>query len=141
GVYMCTIRVEYELKPFTCSSCKVFGHGLDECHKKIVSNVMKNLKNPRQTTIQSSAGMGVASSSIGTTLIAERIDKFETQMIEGKLLFVDDDGKPLSKVVCTVNADSDSEVKEVFDEHTSSLQLVRISTIITLAMKVPKLIT
>ncbi|GJS23979.1 putative ribonuclease H-like domain-containing protein, partial [Tanacetum coccineum] len=31
----------------------------------------------------------------------------------GKLPFVDDDGKPLSKVVCTVNADRDSEVEEV----------------------------
>nr|GEY67209.1 hypothetical protein [Tanacetum cinerariifolium] len=38
-------------------------------------------------------------------------------MIEGKLLLVDDDRKPLLKVVSTVNADSNSEVEEVFDEH------------------------
>ncbi|GJX40773.1 putative reverse transcriptase domain-containing protein [Tanacetum coccineum] len=67
----------------------------------------------------SSAGKGATSSSISTAPIAERIDKFETQMIEGKLLFVDDDVKPLKKVVCTVNADNDSEVEEVFAEHSS----------------------
>ncbi|GKE49231.1 hypothetical protein Tco_1480489 [Tanacetum coccineum] len=31
-----------------CSSCKVFGHDRDECPKKIVLDVMKNLSNPRQ---------------------------------------------------------------------------------------------
>ncbi|GKC18887.1 RNA-directed DNA polymerase, eukaryota, partial [Tanacetum coccineum] len=68
--------------------------------------------------ISSSAGKGVASSGISTSPIAERIDKFERQLIEGKLLLVDDEGKPLPKVDSTVNADSDSEVEEVFDEHT-----------------------
>ncbi|GJU83014.1 hypothetical protein Tco_1285379 [Tanacetum coccineum] len=48
GFSMCTILIEYERKPPRCSSCKVFGHVLDECHKKIVSDVLKNLKNPRQ---------------------------------------------------------------------------------------------
>ncbi|GJT53513.1 hypothetical protein Tco_0988567 [Tanacetum coccineum] len=37
----------------------------------------------------------------------------------GKLLLVDDDGKPLPKVVSTVNVDSDSEVEEEFDEYTT----------------------
>ncbi|GJS73396.1 hypothetical protein Tco_0706237 [Tanacetum coccineum] len=59
----------------------------------------------------------VASSSISTTHIVERIDKIERQNIDGKLTLVDDDGKPLPKVVFTVNADSDSEVEEVVDEH------------------------
>ncbi|GJR78576.1 hypothetical protein Tco_0149361 [Tanacetum coccineum] len=40
-------------------------------------------------------------------------------MIEWKLLPVDDDEKPFLKVVSTLNADSDSEVEEVFDEHTT----------------------
>ncbi|GJT81547.1 hypothetical protein Tco_1055889 [Tanacetum coccineum] len=40
-------------------------------------------------------------------------------MIEGKLMLVYDDSKPLPKVVSTVNADSDSEVEEVFNEHVS----------------------
>ncbi|GJY87015.1 reverse transcriptase domain, reverse transcriptase zinc-binding domain protein [Tanacetum coccineum] len=48
GFYMCTIRVDYEWKPPRCSSCKVFGHVLDECPKNIISDVVKSLKNPRQ---------------------------------------------------------------------------------------------
>ncbi|GJX98838.1 hypothetical protein Tco_0355857 [Tanacetum coccineum] len=42
-----------------------------------------------------------------------------TWLIEGKLLLVDDDEKPLLKVLATVNIDSDSEVEEVFDEHAT----------------------
>ncbi|GJS54480.1 hypothetical protein Tco_0627842 [Tanacetum coccineum] len=49
----------------------------------------------------------------------ERIDKLQRKLIEWKLLLVDDDGKPLLKVVSTVNANGDSEVEEVFDEHTT----------------------
>ncbi|GKA18655.1 hypothetical protein Tco_0698570 [Tanacetum coccineum] len=43
-------NVEYEWKPPKCSSCKVFGHILNEFPKKIISDVAKNLKNPRQAT-------------------------------------------------------------------------------------------
>nr|GEV05930.1 hypothetical protein [Tanacetum cinerariifolium] len=50
--------------------------------------------------------------------LVQRIDK-ERQLIDEKLLFVDDDGKLLPKVVSTINADSDSAVEEVFDEHTT----------------------
>ncbi|GKE26539.1 hypothetical protein Tco_1441923, partial [Tanacetum coccineum] len=121
----------------------VFGHVLNECPKKIVSDVVKNLNNPRQATRgvsvgtnvrfkstkqiykpvsnkngaitggkRNSAGKGVASSSIITTPIAVRIDKFEKQLMEGKLL-VDDNGKPLPKIVFTVTADSDSKMEEL----------------------------
>ncbi|GJT63665.1 hypothetical protein Tco_1015145 [Tanacetum coccineum] len=48
GFYICTIRVKYEWKPPSCSSCKGLGHVLDECSKNIGSNVAKNLKNPRK---------------------------------------------------------------------------------------------
>ncbi|GKD14273.1 hypothetical protein Tco_1198680 [Tanacetum coccineum] len=37
--------------------------------------------------------------------------------IDGKLTLVDDDGKPIPKVVYTVNEDSDSEVEDVVDDH------------------------
>nr|GEY24546.1 reverse transcriptase domain-containing protein [Tanacetum cinerariifolium] len=84
---MCTIRVEYWWKPSRCSSCKLVGHILNECPKKIVSDVMKNLSNPRQATRDVSIGQ------------------------KGNFLFMDDDGKPLPKVVSTLNADS--ETKEV----------------------------
>nr|GEU69703.1 hypothetical protein [Tanacetum cinerariifolium] len=46
GFNMCIIHVEYEWKPPICSGYKVFGHVLNECSKKIVSNV----NNPRQAT-------------------------------------------------------------------------------------------
>ncbi|GJR45896.1 hypothetical protein Tco_1313999 [Tanacetum coccineum] len=55
----------------------------------------------------------VTSGSPSATPIAERIDKLERKMIDGKLMLVDDDGKPLSKVASTVNANSDSEVEDV----------------------------
>nr|GFB29810.1 hypothetical protein [Tanacetum cinerariifolium] len=59
----------------------------------------------------------VASSSTSTTLIVKRIDKIERQIIDEKLILVDDDGKPLPKVVFTENMDSDSEVEDVVDDH------------------------
>ncbi|GJT89155.1 hypothetical protein Tco_1070872 [Tanacetum coccineum] len=43
-----TIHVEYKRRPPRCSSFKVFSHVLDECSKKIVSDVLKNSKSPRQ---------------------------------------------------------------------------------------------
>nr|GEY87494.1 RNA-directed DNA polymerase, eukaryota, reverse transcriptase zinc-binding domain protein [Tanacetum cinerariifolium] len=47
GCTRSTIRVENEWTPLECLSCMVFCHVLDECPKKIVSNVLKNLKNPQ----------------------------------------------------------------------------------------------
>nr|GEU86645.1 hypothetical protein [Tanacetum cinerariifolium] len=50
GFYMCTIHVEYEWKPTRRSSCNVFSHVLEEYPKNIISDVVKNLKKPRQAT-------------------------------------------------------------------------------------------
>ncbi|GJX74194.1 hypothetical protein Tco_0312789 [Tanacetum coccineum] len=55
--------------------------------------------------------------NVSTTLIVERIDKLERQIIDGKLTLVDDDRKPLPKVISTVNAYSESEVEKVVNEH------------------------
>ncbi|GJU12142.1 hypothetical protein Tco_1134538, partial [Tanacetum coccineum] len=41
----------------------------------------------------------------------------ERQVIDGKLTFVDNDDKPLAKVVSMVNEDSNSEVEDVVNEH------------------------
>nr|GEV98780.1 retrovirus-related Pol polyprotein from transposon TNT 1-94 [Tanacetum cinerariifolium] len=112
--YMCTIRVEYEWKPLRCSCCKVFGHVRDECPKKIVSDVVKNLKNHRLATKEKKAEVsrqGVSNSNpfdalssiendndLGTNKGNSSSDgKGAKQLIEGKLLLVDDDGKPLPK--------------------------------------------
>ncbi|GKD66044.1 hypothetical protein Tco_1308152 [Tanacetum coccineum] len=169
GFYMCTIVVEYEWKRPKCSSCKVFGHILDECPKNIVSDVMKNLKNPRQASRVVYVGPNVgfkptkqvyrpvsnknnANTSTGKKKqdkvsrkeinnsnpfdainSVENDDDFGTnggnsksagkgansgiQVIDGKLTFVDNDDKPLAKVVSMVNEDSNSEVEDVVNEH------------------------
>ncbi|GKE92545.1 hypothetical protein Tco_1573640, partial [Tanacetum coccineum] len=85
----------------------------DEVSRKEVSN-----SNPFDALNLVENNDDFASSGISTTPIVERIDKTERQNIDGKLTLVYDDGKPLPKVVFTVNADSDSEVEEVVDEHT-----------------------
>ncbi|GJU44623.1 hypothetical protein Tco_1201889, partial [Tanacetum coccineum] len=130
GFYMCTIRVECEWKPrqvtrgvpvgpnVSCKSTKQIYKPVSNKNGAIISGKKKQVEVSRQENL-SSAGKGVASSTISTTPIAERIDKFERQLIEGKLLLVDNNGKPLPKVVSMVNSDSNSEVEEVFDEHAT----------------------
>ncbi|GJX47573.1 hypothetical protein Tco_0272763 [Tanacetum coccineum] len=60
--------------------------------------------------------LNMASSRTCTTPKAQRIDKIERQIIDGKLTLVDDGGNPLPKVVSTKNVDSDSEVEYVVDD-------------------------
>nr|GEW81185.1 hypothetical protein [Tanacetum cinerariifolium] len=57
--YTCNVRVEYEWKPPRCVSCKVFGHGQNECPKNIASGMAKNLKKPSQAPRGVSVGMNV----------------------------------------------------------------------------------
>nr|GEV20486.1 hypothetical protein [Tanacetum cinerariifolium] len=57
--------------------------------------------------------LNVAHGSSSNTLIADKIDKLERQILDGKLMFVDDDGNSL---VPTCNVDNDNEVEVVFDE-------------------------
>ncbi|GJT88268.1 retrovirus-related pol polyprotein from transposon TNT 1-94 [Tanacetum coccineum] len=69
--------------------------------------------------ISNSADKGTINVSSSNTPIAEKIDKIERKISEGKLRFVDDDGNPL---VPTGIVDNDSEVEVVFDE-TANLRL------------------
>nr|GEX47162.1 copia protein [Tanacetum cinerariifolium] len=62
--------------------------------------------------------LNVESSCTSTTHIVERIDKVERQIIDEKLTLVDDDGKPLPKVVSTKNMDSNSKIEDVVDDLT-----------------------
>ncbi|GJW76272.1 hypothetical protein Tco_0137954 [Tanacetum coccineum] len=84
---------------------------VDKCPNEIVSDVVKNLYNPRQAVrgtnegILKSAGkrsLYVAPGSSSTTPIAERIDKLKRQILDVKLMFVNDDGKSLYKADSTV---------------------------------------
>ncbi|GJW31731.1 hypothetical protein Tco_0051763 [Tanacetum coccineum] len=130
GFSMCTIHVEYEWKPPRCSTCKVFGHVLDDYPKRIISDFLMNVKNHRQVVrgVQNGPntsgnkkqdGLNSQESSKAfdrptTTFIAERINDLERQMLDGKLVLVDDDEKPLKKIDSLVDSDSDSnsEVEE-----------------------------
>ncbi|GJW76326.1 retrovirus-related pol polyprotein from transposon TNT 1-94 [Tanacetum coccineum] len=42
-----TIRVEYEWRPSRCDTCKIFGHTIDGCPKKVMVNPRVNLTNDR----------------------------------------------------------------------------------------------
>ncbi|GJU03985.1 zinc finger, CCHC-type containing protein [Tanacetum coccineum] len=75
------------------------------------SGTIKQVKLSRQE-----GSLAVAPGSSSTTPIAERIDKLEKQILDGNLMFVDDNGKPIYKADSMVNADSDIEVEEVFNE-------------------------
>ncbi|GKE37698.1 hypothetical protein Tco_1461103 [Tanacetum coccineum] len=121
GFYKFNICVKYLWKPTRCLSCKVFGHILDECPKKIISDVVKNLKSPRQATrgdvgFKSTKQIYRPVSNNNGSITSGKKSKLKC-LDKRKLLLVDDDGKSLLKVVSTVNADSDSEVEEVFNEH------------------------
>ncbi|GJT61910.1 hypothetical protein Tco_1005443 [Tanacetum coccineum] len=121
GYIMRTIHVEYKWTLPRYSITKVFGHVLNESPKKSISNVLKNLKNPRQVVkgvqndddldtngrnsklAEEGVNSGVVSSTHGSSPVAP------------KLMLVNDDGKPLNKVD-PVNADSNSDVEVAYDE-------------------------
>nr|GEV70623.1 proteasome subunit beta type-4 [Tanacetum cinerariifolium] len=92
--------------------------------------MLKNLKNPGQVVrgiqgansgmVSSTYGFSLVSSgSPNTTPLAKRINNLERQMLDGKLLLVNDDGKLLNKVdYDPVNADNDNDVEMAYDETT-----------------------
>ncbi|GJX40911.1 ATPase, F1/V1/A1 complex, alpha/beta subunit [Tanacetum coccineum] len=84
--------------------------GTNEGHSK------SDGKGPNPDMYPSDQGfLNVACSS--TTPIVERIDEIERQIIDGQITLVDDDGKPLTKVVSMTIVDSDSEVEDAVDHH------------------------
>ncbi|GJS92247.1 putative reverse transcriptase domain-containing protein [Tanacetum coccineum] len=141
GYYTCSIRVEYELKPPRCASCKVFGHVQEEYPKNIGSserrilrrlvkllkstaNTSENKKNnaePTNKVSKTNPFENVDSSSPSTTPIIEKIDKIEKLIIDGKVTLVDDEGKPLEKVDYSGDYDNEEEVASVDNEMTSLL--------------------
>nr|GEX90555.1 putative reverse transcriptase domain-containing protein [Tanacetum cinerariifolium] len=101
---MIELRADEELKDtIVVAMLKLF----DACPKKIVSDVVQNLINPRQAT-------------------TEMIDKFKRQLIEGKLLLVDDDGKPLPKKERKQDDDYDPYDDDLYDSHDMSDNLQAI---------------
>nr|GEV63905.1 hypothetical protein [Tanacetum cinerariifolium] len=120
GFILSIICVEYVWAPPRCLGCKVFGHILDECRKKITSCISKNSKMSRQpgcgppvqmtnkdTTpnlnsfdalsnlMDEEEGGGNQTLSTNAIPIVVRINDLERHMLDGKLVVVDDHGKPL----------------------------------------------
>ncbi|GKD44581.1 putative endopeptidase, NLPC/P60 domain, LRAT-like domain protein, partial [Tanacetum coccineum] len=62
------------------------------------------------------------SKSARNTPIIDETDKLERQILDGKLMFVDDDENPL---VATGNVDSENDVEVVFDETTMLMASMR----------------
>nr|GEV95997.1 hypothetical protein [Tanacetum cinerariifolium] len=138
GHYTYNVRVEYEWERLRCSSCKVFGHIHEECPKNTSVGEKKTVKKPSQTSrvdndvefgtnggttnLVNNEATSSGSSFLNTdndgefasnTSIAEKVDKIERQICEGKLRLLDNDGNSL---VPTGIVESDSEVEVVFDE-------------------------
>ncbi|GKD33866.1 hypothetical protein Tco_1249375, partial [Tanacetum coccineum] len=65
----------------------------------------------------------VASGSPNTNVLAVKINNLERQLLDGKLMLVGDDGKPLTKVD-PFNANSDNDVKVAYDE-TAQFMAIR----------------
>ncbi|GJV27063.1 hypothetical protein Tco_1383511 [Tanacetum coccineum] len=66
---------------------------------------------------------GVQEEEQSSTHLVEKINMFEQQLLEGKCMLVDDDGKPLEKVDSSGNHDSEDEVEPADNEMTSYLAL------------------
>ncbi|GJR33358.1 putative endopeptidase, NLPC/P60 domain, LRAT-like domain protein [Tanacetum coccineum] len=66
--------------------------------------------------------LNVVHGSSSNTPIIDKTDKLECQILDGKLMFVDDDGNPL---IATGNVDSESDVEVVFDETTNLMASMR----------------
>ncbi|GKD40980.1 retrotransposon protein, putative, ty1-copia subclass, partial [Tanacetum coccineum] len=154
GNYICNVRVEYEWKPPRCASCKVFGHIHEEYSKNAGAGKKKTVKKPSQllevfrnkkkgveptieldnnanlvnseATSSGSSFKNVDNSSSGTTLILEKIGKFEELLTNGQAILMDDAGNPLKKVEFSGDYDSEDEVASVDNDMARSLALERV---------------
>ncbi|GJU36900.1 hypothetical protein Tco_1185254 [Tanacetum coccineum] len=98
---------------------KVFKPGLLVYHA-IHDNKLVTLEENLKENISS------GSSSTTTAPIVEKIDKLERLIIDGKLTLMGDEGKPLEKVDCLGDNDSEDEVEPVDNEMASFLASKRI---------------
>ncbi|GJT23068.1 putative ribonuclease H-like domain-containing protein [Tanacetum coccineum] len=119
GFYLCTIRVEYEWKPPSGKKKQ------DAVPKQEVSNsnpfdALNSIENNDDLGTNGGnsksvrkGSLNVAHGSSSNIPVIDKINKLEHQILDGKLMFVDDDGNP---IVPTGNVDSESEVEVVFSE-------------------------
>ncbi|GJZ37568.1 hypothetical protein Tco_0583759 [Tanacetum coccineum] len=109
-----SVRVDYEWKPPRCGMCMIFGHDDKLCLKWVVGIPMndgfrtdKGTKKEGQSVIH----------------IVDKINVLEKQILECKLVLVDDDRKPLEKVDYPGDLGNDDEVEPVDNEMTTFLEL------------------
>nr|GEU67457.1 RNA-directed DNA polymerase, eukaryota, reverse transcriptase zinc-binding domain protein [Tanacetum cinerariifolium] len=125
---MVKLQVDVELKDTIVVDVLKFaggGHILDECPKKIVSDVLKNPRQAIRGGVVGSKTLPEAFGSPTTTPLGKMINDLERQMLDEKLVLVGADGKPLKRVNDSVITNYDSEVEEVFNETLVS-ELVNI---------------
>ncbi|GJT86370.1 hypothetical protein Tco_1068087 [Tanacetum coccineum] len=133
GEVLHTIMVEYEWEPPRCVVCMLFGHVDILCSKRSVGKPKKqhtNLDASHGTNVDSKVLLKPKKPVTSLDQMRGRLIQ-ESRMIEGKLVLLGDDEKPLkpckptplssSNVISKkaddlVNEDSDSEVEEVYDE-------------------------
>ncbi|GJU63380.1 hypothetical protein Tco_1245215 [Tanacetum coccineum] len=75
----------------------------------------------QETNSSGSSFWNVESSSPSTTPIIEKIDKIKKLIIDRKVTLVDDEGKPLEKVVSSCNYNCEDKVASVDNEMASFL--------------------
>ncbi|GJR41340.1 hypothetical protein Tco_1217024 [Tanacetum coccineum] len=81
-----------------------------------------NVENPvikEVATVSKATTYGIHEKGQNSTFIIDKIDNLEKQILEVKLVFVDDDEKPLEKVNYSGNTSSKDEV-ELVDNETAS---------------------
>ncbi|GJY55068.1 reverse transcriptase domain-containing protein [Tanacetum coccineum] len=105
-----------------------FSHVLNEFPKNIVSDVLKNLKNPRQAVSDSNPFDALNTienddeldTNVGNSMLVEKGANFDVvsyaQWTSSEAL--DDDRHPIENVDDPINADGDSEVDEMLNKTT-----------------------
>nr|GEU53802.1 hypothetical protein [Tanacetum cinerariifolium] len=87
---------------------------------------MWSLQYGKKANSSGSLFWNMKSSSTSTTPIVEKIDNIKRLIIEGKATIVDDEGKPLVKVVSLGDHDSDDEVASVDNDMAKFLALKKV---------------
>ncbi|GJW40856.1 hypothetical protein Tco_0066701 [Tanacetum coccineum] len=104
-----TIRIEYEYEPPRSSTCLIFALN-DE------NLIIKEVETGSMATTS-----GTQEEGQSFTSIVDTINVLDKQLLEGKLVLVDYDGKSLEKVDYLGNLGSDDEVEPVENEMPSFL--------------------
>nr|GEV83582.1 zinc knuckle CX2CX4HX4C [Tanacetum cinerariifolium] len=101
-----TIRIEYEWEPPRCSTCLIFGYSPIDCPeaspKRVVNQKDKALNDEKSIIEEVATGSKATISGTqegqSSTTIVDKINVLEKQTLECKLVFVDDNEKPLEKI-------------------------------------------